>query len=152
MANVVYRNCRDSSTWSPIKMSPRKAPPKPPERDYWLLSEAIGTWYSHADLCYVYRFSDGKKHRITRETVGCTWEGDVRVPKAATDPAAIKVDKLGTVTVTATNLSWSPGTVGIASTDLGPGTISIPHWSKRTQTPRQWLDHRVSEIAEQGRL
>lgn len=125
--------------------------PRSPERGYWLLSEATSTSYDHDRLCYVYSFPDGVEESVAREVVG-NLEADVRVPKAATGTANAELSSamvnMGTI---------SPAMIGTTSTFHGTGffrdgTVDKKLKARPDLSPRAWLDHRVSEIAEQGRL
>ena len=136
-------------------------PPDQPERDYWLLSEATGEYHDHATEGRVYVFPDGMRH-IVPDHVAVASKDDLR---------NIHVRKMGVPVATGTlKNSWKPIAAGMASTGIGVDRADTMGWNGTvaaasgirsmdemrviagTQTPRQWLDHRVLEIAEQGRL
>ena len=150
-------------------------PPDQPERDYWLLSEATYRYRDEANM--VYCFPDGTRH-IVPDHLAVACKDDLRnihVRKMGVPVATGTLKNSWKPYTTATGTTGGYGddfrsafaqrvkTLEVKAARIaGPPPVDVEAAAKSltsvmakmeaARTPRQWLDFRVSEIAEQGRL
>ncbi len=141
-----------------------------PERDYWLLSEATGEYHDHDTQSRVYVFSDGMRHMIP-DQMAVAYKGileNIHVRKIGVDTGTLKNSwkpyttasgMIGTI-VFKTGRTWPTADEMRVIADTPPVDVEAAAKSltfvmdkmSEWRTPREWLTHRVSEVAEQGRL